>query len=56
MIGQAKALPVEEEDDEEGPFSGLEGLVVGENGFVEEENLTCVGRLIEGRCEETEWS
>ncbi|KOS47964.1 hypothetical protein ACN38_g1028 [Penicillium nordicum] len=26
VIGQAKALTVEEEDDEEGPFSGLEGL------------------------------
>ncbi|KAJ9486241.1 hypothetical protein VN97_g7089 [Penicillium thymicola] len=48
VIGQAKALPVGEEDDEEGPFSGLEGLVVGEDGFVEDENSTCVGRVIEG--------
>lgn len=48
VIGQAKALPVEEEEGEEGPFSGLEGLVVGEDGFVEDENSTRVGRLIEG--------
>ncbi|CAI7642681.1 unnamed protein product [Penicillium palitans] len=48
VIGQAKALPVEEDDGEEGPFSGLEGLVVGEDGFVEDENSTRVGRLIEG--------
>lgn len=48
VIGQAKALPVEEDEGEEGPFSGLEGLVVGEDGFVEDENSTRVGRLIEG--------
>ncbi|KAJ5425301.1 hypothetical protein N7465_000371 [Penicillium sp. CMV-2018d] len=48
VIGQAKALPAEEDDGEEGPFSGLEGLVVGEDGFVEDENSTRVGRLIEG--------
>ncbi|KAJ5781070.1 hypothetical protein N7457_006230 [Penicillium paradoxum] len=48
VIGKAKALPVEEDDDEEGPFSGLEGLVVGEDGFVEDENSNRVGRLVEG--------
>lgn len=48
VIGQAKALPIEEDEGEEGPFSGLEGLVVGEDGFVEDENSTRVGRLIEG--------
>ncbi|OQD88917.1 hypothetical protein PENANT_c003G05749 [Penicillium antarcticum] len=48
VIGKAKALPIEEDDGEEGPFSGLEGLVVNEDGFVEDENSTRVGRLIEG--------
>jgi hypothetical protein len=48
VIGQAKALPIEDDDGEEGPFSGLEGLVVNEDGFVEDENSTRVGRLIEG--------
>lgn len=47
VIGQAKTLPIEDEGDE-GPFSGLEGLVVGEDGFVEDENSNRVGRLIEG--------
>ncbi|KXG52217.1 Protein of unknown function DUF3659 [Penicillium griseofulvum] len=47
VIGKAKALPVEE-DEEEGPFSGLEGLVVNEDGFIEDENSNRVGRLIEG--------
>ncbi|CAI7589879.1 unnamed protein product [Penicillium glandicola] len=48
VIGQAKALPIEDDEGEEGPFSGLEGLVVGEDGFVEDENSNRVGRLIEG--------
>ena len=48
VIGKAKTLPIEEDEDEEGPFSGLEGLVVGEDGFVEDENSTRVGRLVEG--------
>ncbi|CAG7924448.1 unnamed protein product [Penicillium olsonii] len=48
VIGKAQTLPIEDDDDEEGPFSGLEGLVVGEDGFIEDENSTRVGRLIEG--------
>lgn len=48
VIGKAKTLPVEDDEDEEGPFSGLEGLVVGEDGFIEDENSTRVGRLVEG--------
>jgi hypothetical protein len=48
VIGKAKALPIEEEEENEGPFSGLEGLVVGEDGFVEDENSRRVGRLVEG--------
>ncbi|KAJ5367081.1 hypothetical protein N7541_001022 [Penicillium brevicompactum] len=48
VIGKAKTLPVEDDEDDEGPFSGLEGLVVGEDGFIEDENSTRVGRLVEG--------
>ncbi|KAJ5153896.1 Protein of unknown function DUF3659 [Penicillium coprophilum] len=48
VIGKAQALPVEDDEGEEGPFSGLEGLVVNEDGFVEDENSNRVGRLIEG--------
>ncbi|KAJ5591840.1 uncharacterized protein N7459_002209 [Penicillium hispanicum] len=48
VIGKVKALPVEDEKDEEGPFAGLEGLVVGEDGWIEDENQTRVGKLVEG--------
>ncbi|QQK47644.1 LEA domain protein [Penicillium digitatum] len=48
VIGKAKALPIYEDEGEEGTFSGLEGLVVSEDGFIEDENSTRVGRLIEG--------
>lgn len=48
VIGKVKALPVEDDKDEEGPFAGLEGLVVGQDGWVEDENETRVGKLVEG--------
>ncbi|KAJ5974361.1 hypothetical protein N7481_011571 [Penicillium waksmanii] len=48
VIGKIKALPVDDGKDEEGPFAGLEGLVVGQDGWVEDENETRVGRLVEG--------
>ncbi|KAJ5902557.1 hypothetical protein N7495_003085 [Penicillium taxi] len=48
VIGKVKALPVNDDQDEEGPFSGLEGLVVVQDGWIEDENQTRVGRLIEG--------
>lgn len=48
VIGKVKALPVEDDNDEEGPFAGLEGLVVGQDGWIEDENQTRVGKLIEG--------
>jgi hypothetical protein len=48
VLGKVKALPVEDEQDEEGPFAGLEGLVVGQDGWVEDENGTRVGQLVEG--------
>lgn len=48
VIGKVKALPVEDDKDEEGPFAGLEGLVVGKDGWIEDENETRVGKLVEG--------
>lgn len=48
VIGKVKALPIEDDKDEEGPFAGLEGLVVGQDGFIEDENQTRVGKLVEG--------
>ncbi|KAJ5325124.1 uncharacterized protein N7506_008226 [Penicillium brevicompactum] len=47
LIGKAKTLPIEDDEDDKGPFSGLEGLVVGKDGFIEDENFNCVGRLVE---------
>ncbi|CEJ57623.1 Putative LEA domain protein [Penicillium brasilianum] len=48
VIGKVKALPVEDDNDEEGPFAGLEGLVVGQDGWIEDENQRRVGKLVEG--------
>ncbi|KAJ6134500.1 hypothetical protein N7523_000822 [Penicillium sp. IBT 18751x] len=48
VLGKVKALPVEDDNDEEGPFAGLEGLVVAQDGWVEDENGTRVGQLVEG--------
>ncbi|GLI81565.1 hypothetical protein PoHVEF18_009950 [Penicillium ochrochloron] len=48
IIGKVKALPVEDDEDEEGPFAGLEGLVVGQDGWIEDENQARVGKLVEG--------
>lgn len=48
VIGKIKALPIEDDKDEEGPFAGLEGLVVGQDGWIEDDNETRVGRLVEG--------
>lgn len=48
VIGKVKALPVEEDDGEEGPFSGLEGLIVTQEGWIVDENQNRVGKLVEG--------
>ncbi|KAJ5183703.1 hypothetical protein N7492_001319 [Penicillium capsulatum] len=48
VIGKVKALPIEDDNDEEGPFAGLDGLVVGQDGWVEDENQSRVGKLVEG--------
>jgi Protein of unknown function (DUF3659) len=47
VIGRAQTLPVEDED-EEAPFAGLEGLIVVKDGWVEDENENRVGKLVEG--------
>jgi len=47
VIGKAVTLP-QEEDEEEAPFAGLEGLIVVPDGWVEDENQNKVGILTEG--------
>ena len=47
VIGRAVTLP-QEEREEEAPFSGLEGLIVVPDGWVEDENQHKVGILTEG--------
>lgn len=46
VIGRAKTVPIEE--DEEGTFAGLEGLIVVKDGKVEDENGNTVGIVVEG--------
>jgi Protein of unknown function (DUF3659) len=47
VIGKAQTIPVEE-NDTEGPFAGLEGLIVAQDGWVEDDNGNRVGKIIEG--------
>jgi Protein of unknown function (DUF3659) len=47
IIGRAKTLP-QEDDEEEGAFAGLEGLVVVKDGWVEDINDNRVGKIVEG--------
>ena len=47
VIGRAVTLPIEEHE-EESPFAGLEGLVVVDDGWVEDENQNKVGIITEG--------
>ncbi|KAG7005846.1 hypothetical protein G7Y79_00017g042280 [Physcia stellaris] len=47
VIAHAVTLP-QADDDEEAPFAGLYGLIVVEDGFVEDENENKVGVLVEG--------
>ena len=48
VIGRAKTLPQEDQEDTEAEFAGLEGLVVVKDGWVEDENGNRVGQLTEG--------
>ena len=47
VIGRAVTLPIEDHE-EEAPFAGLEGLVVVDDGWVEDENENKVGIIVEG--------
>ena len=47
VIGRAKTIP-QEDDEEESPFAGLEGLIVVKDGWVEDENGNKVGQIVEG--------
>ncbi|KAJ9197395.1 hypothetical protein DTO164E3_5828 [Paecilomyces variotii] len=47
VIGKAKTIPVEEPEDE-APFAGLDGLIIVDNGWVEDENEHRVGKLVDG--------
>ena len=47
VIGRAQTLP-QDDDEEEAPFAGLYGLIVVQDGFVEDENENKVGVLVEG--------
>ena len=47
VIGRAKTLP-QDDKETEGEFAGLEGLVVVEGGWVEDENGNRVGQIVEG--------
>ncbi|KAI4223886.1 MAG: hypothetical protein L6R36_005093, partial [Xanthoria steineri] len=47
VIGRAVTIP-KEEDEEESPFAGLEGLIVVKDGWVQDENENIVGVITEG--------
>jgi hypothetical protein len=47
VIGKAKTVQVEDAD-EDGPFHGLEGLIVTKDGMVKDENDNIVGKVVEG--------
>lgn len=47
VIGKAETI-AQEDDGEDAPFAGLEGLIVVKDGFVEDENNNKVGTLVEG--------
>ncbi|KUL83077.1 hypothetical protein ZTR_11163 [Talaromyces verruculosus] len=47
IIGKAQTIPIEDKDTE-GTFSGLEGLIVVNDGWVEDDNGNRVGQLVEG--------
>ena len=49
VIGRAELIPENERESKaEGPFAGLEGLVVVKDGKIEDEDGNIVGQLIEG--------
>ncbi|KAL8708295.1 MAG: hypothetical protein Q9220_006770 [cf. Caloplaca sp. 1 TL-2023] len=47
VIGRAETI-AREDNDEEAPFAGLEGLIVVKDGWVQDENENTVGVIVEG--------
>ncbi|OJD25486.1 hypothetical protein ACJ73_03150 [Blastomyces percursus] len=48
-IGQCELIPEDERETKtEGPFAGLEGLIVVNDGLVEDENSNIVGKFVKG--------
>merc|ERR1711939_510097 len=49
VVGRVELIPPEERETKaEGPFAGLEGLVVVKDGWVEDEDGNVVGQIVEG--------
>ena len=48
VIGRCELIPEDERDKPEGPFAGLVGLKVGQNGQVIDEDDNVVGEVVEG--------
>ncbi|KAI9371055.1 hypothetical protein BJX61DRAFT_544026 [Aspergillus egyptiacus] len=48
VIGQAELIPEKEREPREAPFSGIKGLIVGEDGMIVDPSGQAVGRLVEG--------
>ncbi|KAI9835714.1 MAG: hypothetical protein M1819_001891 [Sarea resinae] len=49
VVGKCEVIPLaEREGKPEGPFAGLEGLIVNKEGKVEDENSNVVGEIVEG--------
>lgn len=46
-VGRAKTVEIQD-NEEDGPFAGLEGLIVVKDGFVQDEHQNVVGKLVEG--------
>ena len=55
VIGKAETV-AREDRETDGEFAGLEGLVVVEGGWVEDENGNRVGQLVEGVSNPDKWS
>lgn len=49
VIGRCELIPAEEREAKpEGPFAGLEGVIVGKDGFVNDAEGNVVGKVVEG--------
>ncbi|KAJ5606521.1 hypothetical protein N7510_009302 [Penicillium lagena] len=48
VIGKAQTVPVEEEEEDNGPFANTEDIFVTEEGWVRDANGNKVGKVVEG--------